>query len=146
VQGLLLLAVVAGAGLSVQAAINARLGRELGSSIWAACASVTVSTLSLLLYALATRATFPPIRTWAQIPAWGWSGGLFGALYVAAVIVAAPRLGVAAMTALAVGGQLALALILDHYGLLGLERHPVNPVRLLGIVLLVVGVILVKRF
>ena len=50
------------------------------------------------------------------------------------------------MIGLAVGGQIALAVTLDHYGLLGLERHPVNAVRLMGMLLLVVGVILVKRF
>jgi bacterial/archaeal transporter family-2 protein len=144
--GLLLLAIASGAGLALQAGINARLGKALGSSAWAACASTAVSTIVLLVYALATRQTFPSGRTIAQIPAWGWLGGVMGAIFVATVIVAAPRIGVAATTGLAIGGQIMLAVILDHYGLMGLERHPINPARLLGMVLLIAGVILVKRF
>jgi transporter family-2 protein len=45
----------------------------------------------------------------------------------------------------AIAGQLAAALVLDHYGLLGLERHPVTLTRALGFVLVLVGAALVRR-
>ena len=50
------------------------------------------------------------------------------------------------MIGLIVGGQLVMAVILDHFGWLGYAQHPINPMRLLGVGLLVGGVLLVKRF
>ena len=45
----------------------------------------------------------------------------------------------------AVAGQLAAALVLDHFGLLGLVRHPVNLSRALGLILVLVGAVLVRK-
>ena len=47
---------------------------------------------------------------------------------------------------LAVTGQMAVGIVLDHFGALGLERHPISPGRVAGIALLIIGVFLLKRF
>ena len=48
-----------------------------------------------------------------------WTGGIIGAVYVCCVIILAPKIGAANTLGLVVGGQMVLAIILDHFGLLG---------------------------
>jgi transporter family-2 protein len=45
----------------------------------------------------------------------------------------------------AIAGQLAAALVLDHFGLFGLARHPVTLTRAAGLVLVLVGAALVRK-
>jgi transporter family-2 protein len=79
------------------------------------------------------------------VPGWAWLGGLLGAGYVAVTTVLGPRLGAATLLALTLGGQMAAALLVDHYGVIGFPQNPVTPARLAGAALLVLGVILVMR-
>src|SRR5512147_439811 len=94
---LILLAILVGFALPVQAGINAQLRVTLGHPIPTAFASFLVGTLALGVIALATRAPVPSLRLAAEAPAWHWTGGLLGAIYIAAAVVLAPRLGAATM-------------------------------------------------
>ncbi len=72
-------------------------------------------------------------------------GGLYGACYVAVAAFAAPRIGLASLITIGIAGQVLMALWLDHIGALGLPRDPVNPVKIAGAALVVLGVVLVRR-
>ena len=76
---------------------------------------------------------------------WAWFGGLFGAFYVAISTVVAAQLGTTSLLALALLGQLATALVIDHFGWLGLPEHPITLIRLAGVGLLGAGVWLITR-
>jgi transporter family-2 protein len=52
---------------------------------------------------------------------------------------------VAVLLTAGIAGQLAAALVLDHYGLLGLSQHQVTPVRVAGVALVLAGAMLVRR-
>jgi transporter family-2 protein len=73
-----------------------------------------------------------------------WTGGLFGAAFIFMTVVATPRLGAALMLATAIVGQLAAALVIDHYGLFGGDVIPISAMRLAGVALLVGGVVLIR--
>jgi transporter family-2 protein len=143
---LVLLALVAGAGLPVQAGVNASMRVYAGRPELAALVNFLVGLLALGAWILALRLPWPEPGELARAPWWGWTGGLLGAFYVTAVIVLAPRLGVATTIALVVAGQMLAAVALDHYGLLGVPVRPVNAWRGLGAALLVAGVVLLRRF
>ena len=81
----------------------------------------------------------------AGLPAYAWFGGAYGAVYVAVAAYAAPRIGLASLITIGIAGQIAMALILDHIGALGLPREPINIGRVLGALLVVGGVVLVRR-
>jgi len=142
---LIVASLLGGAILPVQAAVNARLGGILGNRSLAAFVSFVVGTVGLALYILLSRGSMPPAQAVRSAPWWVWIGGIIGALYVTIVIIAAPRIGVATLTGLAVAGQMAVSAILDHWGLLGLPVNPVTPARALGLALIVVGVVLLQR-
>jgi len=140
----LLLALVAGTLVALQAPTNAMLSRALGSPISAAFVSFLVGTAALALIVLLSpsRADGGALR---QLPWYAWAGGLYGAVFVAVAAYGAPRIGVAALLMAMIAGQLLAALLLDHFGALGLERQPVSLARLGGLALVIAGVLLVRR-
>jgi transporter family-2 protein len=139
-----LLAVLVGAGLTVQVGMNATVRLALGSPVLAAIVNFVVGLGALALVAVASGARWAPGSA-AAVPAWAWFGGLLGAAYVAATTVLGPRLGAAALLAFTLAGQMVAALLVDHYGVIGFPQSPVTPARLLGAALLVVGVLLILR-
>ncbi len=143
--GLGLLAAVAGASFVVQAAMNTQLSRALGSACWASFVSYLGGTLVMLAVLGVMREPLPTAQAVAKSSWVHWTGGLFGAVYVVITILLLPRLGAAALLALFVSGQMIASLAFDHFGLFGLDRQPADPLRLLGALLLVLGVVLIRR-
>ena len=139
-----LLAIAVGAGLTVQVGMNATLDRTVGSPLWASVVNFCVGLAVLLTCVVVSGARITPGSV-TLVPAWAWLGGLLGAAYVASATVLGPRLGAVVLLALMLGGQLAAALLVDHYGALGFPRAAITSTRLLGAVLVVVGTVLVLR-
>jgi bacterial/archaeal transporter family-2 protein len=138
------LAVAAGAMLPLQAAINARLARLVGSPLWAAGISGAVLTLALVLVAIPVLRAGPRIEGLGGTPWWAWTGGLCGAMVLSATTATAPRLGTASMIALIMAGQVLCSLLLDHYGLLGLAIQPVTAKRAVAAAFLLAGAALMR--
>ena len=138
------LAFLGGVVVAVQAPTNALLAKAMQSPIAAAFISFTVGTAALaaILAAGGGMRVTPELKA---LPWYAWAGGLYGAFFVAVAAVAAPRIGVAALLTAAIAGQLVAALLLDHYGLLGVPKQPVNLVRAAGVFLVIVGTVLVRR-
>lgn len=139
-----LLAVLVGAGLTIQVGMNATVRAVIGSPLLAAVVNFVVGLLALVAVAVAAGSRWTPGSA-ASVPAWAWLGGALGALYVAATTVLGPRLGAAALLALTLAGQMAAALVVDHYGVLGFPEEPVTTARLAGAVLLLAGVLLIMH-
>jgi transporter family-2 protein len=139
-----LLAALVGAGLTVQVGMNATVRHVIGSPVLATIVNFAVGLAALAAVALASGARMTPGSV-SSVPAWAWFGGLLGAAYVAATTVLGPRLGAAALLALTLAGQMAAALVVDHYGVIGFPEQPVTPLRLLGAALLVAGVLLIMK-
>src|SRR5512134_761478 len=113
---LVALALAAGAGLPVQAGVNAAMARHVGRPEWAAFVNFAVGIVALGAWLFALRLAPPPALAVARAPWWAWTGGLLGAFYVSAIVLLTPRLGVAATLGLAVAGQMVGAFLMDHAG------------------------------
>ena len=140
----IVMAVLVGALLPLQALINARLGALTHGAVYASFVSFLVGTCLLGLVLLATRTPLLPAQPPASLPGWIWLGGAIGACLVLVATLLVPRLGAAALICLIVLGQLLGSLLLDHFGVLGASR-PVGGLRLGGALLVVVGALLVVR-
>ena len=140
----ILLSIAAGAGVAAQAVINGRLRFILGAPVWAATAQFIVGLMFLTLFAALSRQPLPAIADIGRAPWWMWTGGFFGAAFILMAVVATPVLGAALMLAASIVGQLAAALVIDHYGLFGGSVVPISATRVLGVVLLAGGVILIR--
>ena len=142
--GLLLLAIVAGAVVPFQSAINANLGRGLGHPLWATLASLLVSIVVLLPVMLAMRLPLPTLAFISKAPLWMWAGGAFGVCFISLALVLLPKLGASGFMALALAGQVVASLVLDHFGMFGLVERQMTVSRGLGALLLVAGVVLIQ--
>ncbi len=139
------LSVLAGACIVVQQALIANLRLALNSSAWAGFISYFVGLLCMVALALALRDPLPPASVAARIPWWAWSGGAFGAIFIALATILVPQLGAATFLALLVTGQMLASVAFDHFGWLGLAQRALDGPRIMGVVLLIAGVILIRR-
>jgi bacterial/archaeal transporter family-2 protein len=138
------LALIIGACMPTQAGINHQLRQWVGSPVLAAVVSFCVGTSFLIAYSLVMHIPLPLIKNLDGCPWWIWTGGIVGAVFVTSAIIVAPKLGAASLVALVVTGQMVTSILLDHFGLLGYEIHPITPLRVLGIAMVVGGVALVR--
>lgn len=143
---LIVLAVIAGAVLPIQAGLNVQLGKSVHQPIFAAFASFVIGSIGLLIYLLVLKFDFTSVANIKTVSPVVWIAGLLGAFYVAAVIILAPKLGTALTFSLIVAGQMIISLVFDHFGLLGLPVKQINWQRLVGVVFLIVGVLLIRKF
>jgi len=143
---LMLLALLAGLVLPVQAGLNVQLGKAVQQPIFAAFASFLVGTIALLVYLVVLKFDFSTMANLRSVSPVVWLAGILGAFYVAAVIVLAPKLGTALTFSLIVAGQMLLSLVLDHYGWLGMPVKQVSWQRLLGMTFLILGVLMIRKF
>lgn len=147
VQGLLLtlLAFAAGASWAIQAAVNVELARGIGSSLTAVTISFLVGAVVLTVATLSTRQPMPSMDSVRAVPGYAWAGGgLLGAFIVFTVLFLAPRLGMAVVFSAIIAGQLVMALLLDHFGLLGTIVREVTLGRVAGVLVMFAGVLMIR--
>lgn len=140
-----LFALGAGCVMALQPAVNARLASRCGHPLQASIVSFGTGFLCLVLLGLILQVGVPKLSSLQTLPAWAWTGGVLGAYMVTVSLLVAPQLGATRWIALVLSGQLALSLILDHFGLVGFSKQPMNWTRLLGVTCVVVGTIIVMR-
>ncbi len=145
--GWIVLALLAGAVLPVQGAVNGLLRQDLGAPFAVGAVSFFVATFAMaggLLLAMAFRQPRPKLAGVLGMPWWGWLGGFAGAVYVTIVFTAIPVIGTAAAVGLTVAGQQVASVFVDRYGWFRLPKRPVSGLRLAGVLLLLAGVATIK--
>jgi transporter family-2 protein len=133
-----------GGALTLQAALNARLGERVGHPLTAAIISFVVGLVALLAAALVVRVPMPSGAMLGSAPWPLWIGGVFGATFIAASVVLVPKVGPGLFFALVIAGQLIAALVIEHHGWLGIERQPISVQRVAGVLCLILGVVLIR--
>ncbi|CAG9177889.1 hypothetical protein LMG23992_03598 [Cupriavidus laharis] len=132
-------AVLAGAAIPLQAGANATLGRALGHPLWAAVVSLLVSLAAILPLLWMLKVPLPVLPLTGRLPVWMWIGGVLGVFYITAALLMAPRLGASGFIAAVVAGQVASALLVDHFGLAGFAVRALTPARVAGAALILAG-------
>jgi transporter family-2 protein len=131
------LAVVAGVAVAFQGATNQGLLKSagIGPALIVNTVVVLIGVMGLWLVTGAKTTFFPATASWAL-----YLGGVFGFIIIAGAVLVFPRLGAAYAIALMVCGQCLAAMIIDHYGLMGMEKSPATLQRVIGVLLVVGGV------
>lgn len=139
---LILLTIVGGMGLSVEAGILGPLGAEVGD-LWATFSIFGVGTaLTFLLMLFFSPRNAPSY--FAQ-PGWTLLGGILGPIYVVALTVAAPVIGVAMTMIGVLAGQVFKSLLIDHYGLFGTPHRKINVRRVYALIFILAALLLVAK-
>jgi bacterial/archaeal transporter family-2 protein len=139
---LLLVAVIGGVAVTMQAQFMGLMDRHLGTveSVFITYGSgaLAVGVVMLLLRG-------GNLRAWSTLPWYVFLAGVVGLLIVGAIGYSVPRLGLVPALTLIVAAQFIAAAVLDHYGWLGAAVRPLDTDRALGILVLLLGVWLIIR-
>jgi transporter family-2 protein len=140
----IILTLLAGSFLPIQAGMNSRLGKALESPVAASFISFVVGAIAVAAYGLITKehVSWNGLKT---APAWLWLGGALGAFYVTVIIYAFPRIGAPLAFGLVVAGQMIMSILLDQFNLLVTQQHPINVWRILGVLLIIAGVVIIRK-
>lgn len=128
----------AGIGIPVLAALNARLGANIGSPAAAATVLFVVAFSSAALTMIVTGPE--PIRAVAGQPKHLFLAGVLVAFYVLSITYVAPTFGVGNAVFFVILGQLVSSAAIDHWGLFGAQVSSITGLRMAGIAVMAVGV------
>jgi bacterial/archaeal transporter family-2 protein len=129
----------------VQAMSNGSAVRSGIGPIWVGAMSATISTLTLILVAVAIYRL--PLPDTGLLMAHGMKvvvGGMMGAFIVAGLAFVAPRLGPTQTFMLYFFVVAVSSALIDGLGLLGTEAKPLEPRQLVGVLIAGVGLMLAR--
>ena len=140
-----ILSLLAGFAVAFQTGVNSQLRSDTGNPVFTALISFSVGTIALLILYFTIFYRSPMFPREYTFEWWKFTGGLLGVLYVTVVVIAAPRIGAANALGFIVAGQFIAALVIDHYGWMGLPIKSISWYRISGMALLVAGVYLIQK-
>lgn len=135
---------LAGIGIPILAALNARLGGRIESAAAAATVLFAVAFLGAALTMVATGGSGALASVPGQ-PKHLFLAGLLVAFYVLSITWVAPRFGLGNAITCVLLGQIVSAAVIDQFGLMGAIVRQVTPMRAAGLMLMAAGVFLTQR-
>jgi len=134
---IIIIGLVGGVSISLQSPMASIISQRLGT-----LESVFIIHLSGALIALIPLIYFSggKLNEWRTLPWYTLLAGGFGLIVISAMSYMIPRIGVASALITLLAGQLIMGGILDHFGWLGAEQHPLEATRLFGFAIVFVGV------
>jgi bacterial/archaeal transporter family-2 protein len=144
----LLMPIAIGAGMLmvVQAACNSLLEKILDRPVLVGVVSLSVGIGVLLSICIALGQLSVSENQTAQVPWWAWLGGACGAIALLSQPLAAPKLGAGIYIGLFVTASTILSVVFDHFGWMGFDEHPAGIGRIVGCLLMILGISLVSFF
>jgi transporter family-2 protein len=88
----------------------------------------------------------PSVAGVQGMPWWAPLGGLVGAFAVVAGLMFVNTVGAGAFAGLTITANLAMSLLIDHFGWFGVEPHSLSAGRAIGGLLMIAGIVLIARF
>ncbi len=141
--GFAAIGIAVGVGFTLQAVINGRLSRYIGvveaTFINITGAWICITILLLLRFGSTRMGELP------SAPPYLFTGGIFAFFALLAIISLVPIIGPGNVNAAIIAGQLLAGVAFDHFGVLGMPRVPIDPVRVGGLVVMLVGVRMILR-
>lgn len=130
---------LAGVGIPLVGVLNGGIARSVGNPISAtaitfAVAMVLAAAVAVPLYGL------PTLAQLRNVPATGYGAGLLMGFYALSATLIIPRFGAASFIAFILVAQLFGATAIDQFGLFGVARRPVDPLRIAGLLVIVAGI------
>ncbi|MGF7397793.1 DMT family transporter [Thermoanaerobacterium thermosaccharolyticum] len=135
-------AIIVGLALGLQSPMNSTLGK-----IALPKNSAVLNNLVGLIILVVISFADGSIRQFANLfkaPTYLLFGGILGSIIVLGSIILIPKLGAATFASIIVSVQMIAALLIDNFGLFGVEKTPIDWFKIMGVVLLIIGVRLIK--
>ena len=134
---IILICLAGGIAVGLQSPLASMMSQRLGTleSIFIVHAGgALIALIPLLVYGGGK------LGQWRSVPWYALAAGVFGLVVIGAISYMIPRIGVAGSIITVVAGQLLVGTILDQFGWLGAMQRPLDATRLLGLVIVMLGV------
>ncbi|MGK9044459.1 DMT family transporter [Mammaliicoccus vitulinus] len=145
----MILGIVTGCLPPIQTAINSALRYEVQSFYLSALISFAIGTIALFVLSLVLvkRISFSLTHPeQGKIKPIYFIGGALGVIFVTTNILLMPELGAALTLMIVIFGQMLMGLLIDHFGLFNTPIFKVTSRRLIGAILVFVGIVILKLF
>ena len=134
----LLLALLSGALMAVQGSMNTALSKVIGL-LETTFVVHMIGTAVVIILLFALQMGKGNLHAISDVPWYLYLGGVISVGIIYLVAASISEVGVANATTAIIVGQVATAIIIDHFGVFGLERIPYGWNQLVGLVFLVFG-------
>lgn len=141
----LALAIITGALIPIQAATNAVFSKSIGNPLITGLMVFIVGLIGMIVFIIISRTSFPTPQQLISAPTYSYLGGIIVATYVVMITILTPRIGVGSAIALIVTGQIICAILIDHFGLFNVQVRTIDTGRIMGIVLMIIGIYFVMK-
>lgn len=134
---IILIGLAGGIAVGLQSPLSSLMSQRIGTleSVFIVHFGGAVAALLPLLFYGGGK-----LSQWRSVPWYVLVAGVFGLVVIGAVSYMIPRIGVAASIVTIVAGQILVGTLLDHFGLLGAAQRSLDPSRLLGLAVVLLGV------
>ncbi|MCG7337762.1 DMT family transporter [Staphylococcus sp. ACRSN] len=135
-----IIAIVAGIFLSIEGAIYAVLGDQIGkleSSLYNFAIGSIILAIALLFLGKGS------LSYAIKAPKWELTGGLLGVIYLTVLVITIPIIGVGLAMGSVVVGQMIMSAVIEHFGLLGSEKKPLRIEKIIAIILMIIALTLI---
>lgn len=139
-----ILAVFAGAAITLQAGMNARLGVLFKNPLLATAIAFLLACIFTLIFMVATHRQLPIASDIKAVPTYLWFGGILSAFGVGSYYYLIPKMGVGSLMSFALSGQLILAVIAGHFGWFEQPIKPITMKTIVGLLAMVLGIIFIN--
>ena len=137
-----ILALVIGALISIMLSFNGLLEKNVGVIY----SLVIIHIVGLITVAVIMLSKREKIKIKEKLPIFLFSGGAVGVMLTFVNITTIGKIGVALTTSLAVFAQLIFSSLIDHYGLFGMDKYKFNPKKLVGLIIVFIGLVIMTIF
>jgi len=139
---LVLVVILGGMGLSVEAGILGPLGSQVGE-LWATLSIFGVgAALTFLLMLFFSPRESP---SFFSQPPLLLIGGILGPIYVVVLTVVTPVIGVAMTMIGILAGQVSKSLLIDHYGLFGTTERKIDNKRIIALFFIIAALFFMAK-
>lgn len=133
---ILLIGLAGGVAIGLQSPMASMITQRLGlfeSVFIVHLGGAVIALIPILIYG-------SKLGQWRNVPWYTLGAGFFGLIVIGSISFMIPRIGVAAAITTIIAGQLFVGTLLDHYGLLGATVKSLDATRVIGLLVVLVGV------
>ena len=134
-------ALVAGAAMSIQGVMNTRLGDRMGVMETSAYVQLTGFVLALAVALIFGKGD---VKQFVGAPWYAYLGGVLAPIITVTVMVSIAGLSPTVAISAILLSQLAVAALIDLFGLMGADKLPFTWQKIVGLALMTGGVVLMK--
>ncbi len=135
----ILIAVAVGIAGGTQVLVNSNLNKSADLPLTTLVVNMVAGVTILIIYLIFSRQSFTVLKNadW-----YAFLGGILGVAIVMGSTFLVPKLGLTIISGIAIASQLCFALAADHFGLFGIRQIAVDPVRIIALFLMIIGIYL----